>query len=69
MEYARREELRACLDHLLDAAGNPNLLTAEFKTTLAEHALGNYRVLTTMAAERLADQSTLASAWRYRSQK
>jgi type II secretory pathway predicted ATPase ExeA len=54
LEYASREELRACLDHLLDAAGNPNLLTAELKTTLAEHALGNYRVLTTMAGELLA---------------
>jgi len=54
LEYASREELRACLDHLLDAAGNPNLLTAELKATLAEHALGNYRVLTTMAAELLA---------------
>jgi general secretion pathway protein A len=54
VEYASREELRACLDHLLDAAGNPNLLTAELKATLAEHALGNYRVLTTMAAELLA---------------
>jgi general secretion pathway protein A len=54
VEYASREELRACLDHLLDAAGNPTLLTAELKATLAEHALGNYRVLTTMAAELLA---------------
>ena len=54
LEYASREELRACLDHLLDAAGNPNLMTAELKTTLGEHALGNYRVLTTLAAELLA---------------
>jgi type II secretory pathway predicted ATPase ExeA len=54
LEYASREELRACLDHLLDAAGNPNLMTAELKATLGEHALGNYRVLTTMAAELLA---------------
>jgi type II secretory pathway predicted ATPase ExeA len=54
LEYASREELRACLDHLLDAAGHPTLMTAELKTTLAEHALGNYRVLTTMAAELLA---------------
>jgi type II secretory pathway predicted ATPase ExeA len=54
LEYASREELRACLDHLLDAAGNPNLLTAELRATLAEHALGNYRVLTTLAGELLA---------------
>src|SRR6266498_422781 len=54
LEYASREELRACLDHLLDAAGNPTLMTAELKTTLGEHALGTYRVLTTLAAELLA---------------
>jgi type II secretory pathway predicted ATPase ExeA len=54
LEYASREELRACLDHLLEAAGNATLMTAELKTTLCEHALGNYRVLTTMAAELLA---------------
>jgi general secretion pathway protein A len=54
LEYASRDELRACLDHLLDTAGHPTLLTAELKTTLAEHALGNYRVLTTMAGELLA---------------
>lgn len=54
LEYASREELRAGLEHLLDAAGNATLMTAELKTTLCEHALGNYRVLTTMAAELLA---------------
>jgi general secretion pathway protein A len=54
LEYATREELRACLEHLLAAAGNPSLLTAELMTTLCEHALGNYRVLTTMADELLA---------------
>jgi general secretion pathway protein A len=54
LEYASREELRTCLAHLLDAAGNPTLMTAELQTTLCEHALGNYRVLTTMAAELLA---------------
>ena len=54
LEYATREELRACLEHRLTAAGNPSLLTAELLTTLCEHALGNYRVLTTMADELLA---------------
>jgi len=54
LEYASREELRACLDHLLDTAGNASLMTAELKSTLCEHALGNYRVLTTMAGELLA---------------
>lgn len=54
LEYASREELRACLQHLLDAAGNATLMTPELMTTLCEHAVGNYRVLTTMAADRLA---------------
>ncbi len=54
LDYATREELRACLEHLLAAAGNPSLMTAELMATLCEHALGNYRVLTTMADELLA---------------
>jgi len=54
LDYATREELRACLEHLLAAAGNATLMTAELRTTLCEHALGNYRVLTTMAGELLA---------------
>jgi general secretion pathway protein A len=54
LEYATRDELRACLEHLLTVAGNPSLMTAELMTTLCEHALGNYRVLTTMADELLA---------------
>ncbi len=54
LEYSSREELRACLEHLLAAAGNATLMTAELMTTLCEHALGNYRVLTTMAGELLA---------------
>ena len=54
LEYASREELRACLQHLLDAAGNATLMTPELMTTLCEHALGNPRVLTTMAADLLA---------------
>ncbi len=54
LEYASREELRACLQHLLAAAGNATLMTPELMTTLCEHAVGNYRVLTTMAADLLA---------------
>jgi len=54
MEYASRETLLECLKHLQHSAGNANLMTAELMNTLAEHALGNYRVLTTMAAELLA---------------
>ena len=53
MEYATREDLLACLQHLLSTAGNPNLMTPELMHTLCDHALGNYRVMTTMAAELL----------------
>lgn len=54
LDYASRDELCACLDHLLDAAGAPTLMTTELKTTLAEHAAGNYRVLMNMADELLS---------------
>jgi type II secretory pathway predicted ATPase ExeA len=54
LEYASREELLACLDHLLETAGNPSLMTTELKATLADHAAGNYRVLMNLADELLA---------------
>lgn len=54
MEYAPREDLLACLDHQLTAAGNPSLMTAELKAALADHAAGNYRVLMHLAEELLA---------------
>jgi type II secretory pathway predicted ATPase ExeA len=53
LEYASRDELLACLDHLLDAAGNPSLMSTELKSTLADHAAGNYRVLMNLADELL----------------
>ncbi len=53
LDYATRDELLACLDHLLDAAGNPSLMTTELKATLADHAAGNYRVMMTAAGELL----------------
>jgi hypothetical protein len=54
MEYASREELLSCLEHLLQTAGNRKLMTPELMHTLCDHAVGNYRVMTTMAAELLA---------------
>jgi type II secretory pathway predicted ATPase ExeA len=54
LDYASRDELLACLDHLLDAAGNPSLMTTELKATLADHSAGNYRVLMNLADELLA---------------
>jgi general secretion pathway protein A len=54
LEHAGREELGACLNHLLGIAGNTSLMTPQLRQTLCDHAAGNYRVLTTMAAELLA---------------
>ena len=54
LDVASRDELLACLDHLLEAAGNPSLMTTELKATLADHAAGNYRVLMNLGDELLA---------------
>jgi type II secretory pathway predicted ATPase ExeA len=62
LEAATREELAACLDHLIDAAGNASLMTPALRQTLVDHAGGNYRVLTTLAAELLATASRLELA-------
>jgi type II secretory pathway predicted ATPase ExeA len=54
MEPASRDELISCLTHLMRSAGNAKLMTKSLVTALAEHSLGNYRVMTTMAADLLA---------------
>jgi general secretion pathway protein A len=54
LESASREDLNACLDHLLNAAGNSALMTPELKATLVEHAAGNYRVMMNIADELLS---------------
>jgi general secretion pathway protein A len=54
LEYAPRDDLLELLKHLTRSAGNPALLTPELMRTLADHAMGNYRALTNMAAELLA---------------
>lgn len=53
-EHASRDELLACLKHVLAGAGNASLMTTQLRHTLCDHAAGNYRVLSTMAAELLA---------------
>ena len=53
-EFASRDDLLACLDHLTAGAGNASLMTPQLRHTLCDHAAGNYRILTTMAAELLA---------------
>lgn len=50
---ATRDELLACLDHLLVTAGNASLMTQELRYTLCDHAAGNYRIFIAMAAELL----------------
>ena len=46
-------DLLKCLQHLLEAAGNPRLLTTGLQQTLCEHAAGNLRLLMNMADELL----------------
>ena len=46
-----RVQLTRYLDHAIDRAGAPHLLTKELKEVLADHAGGNLRVLNNMAAE------------------
>lgn len=53
-EPASRDTLAACLRHLMSQAGNASLMTDGLIHTLCDHAVGNYRILTTMAAELLA---------------
>lgn len=53
-DYVSIEHLQSALRHLLSEAGNPSIMTAELMQTLCEHAMGNYRVLCTMAGELLA---------------
>jgi hypothetical protein len=45
--------LRSFLDHALEAAGAPLLMTEGLKTTLVEHAGGNLRILCGMGDELL----------------
>jgi len=54
MDPASRNDLLACLRHLVKSAGNSCLMSKELMSTLCEHAVGNYRVLTNMAGELLA---------------
>ena len=53
MDSATSEELNTCLNHLLEQAGNPTLMTDALKGVICDHALGNYRAMTTIAANLL----------------
>ena len=48
------QQLLACLNHLLKAAGNPKLLSPSLLQTLCEHAAGNLRLLMNLANDLLA---------------
>jgi transposase InsO family protein len=50
---ATRDELLACLEHLLASAGNAGLMTPELRHTLVDHAAGNHRLCIGIAAELL----------------
>ena len=53
IDPATGEERTACLSHLLEKAGNPTLMTEALKRVICDHALGNYRAVTTISANLL----------------
>jgi type II secretory pathway predicted ATPase ExeA len=55
MENASSQQLLDCLNHLLEKAGNPTLMSEELMNTLCDHSLGNYRIMTTLANELLEE--------------
>ena len=54
LEPSDRDTLVRLLVHLVSEAGNASLMTPELMKTLAEHAMGNPRILCATAAELLA---------------
>ncbi len=54
LEPSDRDTLVTLLVHLISEAGNASLMTPELMQTLAEHAMGNPRILCATAAELLA---------------
>lgn len=55
LDYLAPSELLDWLRHVLDQAGQPNLMSADVMSTLTEHAAGNLRVLSNMANDLLAE--------------
>jgi type II secretory pathway predicted ATPase ExeA len=53
LDYAAHDELAACLNHLLESAGAPALMTPSLKQTLCERAGGNFRVMTNLGSQLL----------------
>lgn len=55
MTTATPQNLLACISHVMEQAGNKNLVTKEVIENLADRALGNYRALCTLANELLME--------------
>ena len=53
VEPLARDELLDYLDHILDRAGAPHLMSDGLRGTLVDHAAGNPRILVAMAADLL----------------
>jgi type II secretory pathway predicted ATPase ExeA len=53
LQETSRDDLLACLKHLLERSGNPSLLTGELMVTLVDHAAGNLRTLMNTANDLL----------------
>lgn len=54
LERSTPQELQQCLQHALQKAGAPKLMTPELIATLCDHAQGNLRAMMNMAGELLA---------------
>lgn len=53
LEHLLKNDLVDHLSQMITLAGNSNLMTKGVQTTLAEHSMGNYRILMTMATDLL----------------
>jgi len=53
LEPLASSDLLTCLRHLLTAAGNPRLMTAELMQTVCDHSAGNLRLMSHLGTELL----------------
>ena len=54
LQPLEKAQLRDLLEHLLDRAGNPGLVTEPLKDVLIKHSAGNPRVLCNLCADLLS---------------
>ena len=57
-ETLKRDDLRTILEHAINAAGAPQLMTSGVMEALAEHSCGNVRAMMTTANELLIEAAT-----------